>query len=525
MSHLVRRRLAADALLWGCLAVPAVAADRIGLNEPRAAWQELAGLAVLAAAAAVHRTRPLLAFLATAALGLAAAPSLFTVSYGPALAVFALLLGARGDARRAPWAFAGIAALGTVRILVRDVDPVPEWLVLLATLLFAACFPWLIGRHWHQRAELVTSALARAAQLEREQRIVADRARLRERARIAQDMHDSLGHELSLLALRAGALQLDPALDEHHRAAAADLRAAAADATDRLREIIGLLREEGEDSAPLVPAGESVEALVARAEASGLAVRLRMEGAARDAVRERTVHRIVQEALTNAVKYAPGAAVAVEVVRDAQGTSVSVTDEGAPQHAPHVPAGTAPHVPAADPRLPRGTGLIGLRERVLDHGGTFQAGEHGAGFRVRAWLPADGTRTPEPGHSPRPDAAQRPQLHVPRRTWAPFAAAGIAGALLVAGTFAWYAYSKTHSVLSPAAYARLTVGDAESEVAKVLPEREVADPPTDRAPAPPAGADCRYYRANGRLFVSVPNYRLCFADGRLVAKDEIPAAS
>ncbi|MBC9717963.1 ATP-binding protein [Streptomyces sp. TRM66268-LWL] len=504
----VVRRVLKDALLWALLAVPAVGADRIGLNEPRAPWQELAGLAVLALAVALHRARPLLAFLAVAALGLVASPALFTVSYGPALAVFALLLGARsGGGRPVLVSFAGIAVAGTVRILVRDVDPAPEWLVLLATLLFAGCFPWLVGRYWRQRAALVSSALARAEQLEREQLIVADRARLRERARIAQDMHDSLGHELSLLALRAGALQLDPGLDERHRAAAAELRGAAADATDRLREIIGLLREEGDESAPLVPAGETVEALVERAGTSGLDVRLHTEGklggARRDVLCERIVHRVVQEALTNAVKYAPGAAVRVDLVRDAAGATVTVTDEGAPDA----------------PRGEGGTGLIGLRERVLDEGGNFHAGPYGEGFRVHAWLPAE--------RLPRLDAPH-PQAQVlvglRRRTLLSFAAAGAAGVLLVAGTFAWYAYSKTHSVLRPADYARLDTGMSEADVRKVLPERDVADPPDDRAPEPPAGADCHYYRASGQLFVSVEHFRLCFEDGRLVAKDAVPAA-
>ncbi|MBR7678892.1 ATP-binding protein, partial [Streptomyces daliensis] len=70
--------------------------------------------------------------------------------------------------------------------------------------------------------------------LEREQRAAAERARLRERARIAQDMHDALGHELSLIALRAGALQVAPGLSAEHSASAARLRGAAAEATDRL---------------------------------------------------------------------------------------------------------------------------------------------------------------------------------------------------------------------------------------------------------------------------------------------------
>lgn len=228
----VRSRLA-DALLWAGLAVPALAADRLGLNEPRAVWQELAGLAVLAAAAAVWRARPLWSVLLVGALGLAASPSLFTVSYGIALAVFCQLLGARGPARTRPvlYAFAGLALAGSVRIVVRDVDPVAEWLILMATLLFGCCFPWLVGRFRRQRRELAVAGLARAAQLER--------------ARIAQDMHDSLGHDLSLIALRAGGLQLAPDLPEGRRAEAASLRSAAADATDRLRSIVGLLREEG----------------------------------------------------------------------------------------------------------------------------------------------------------------------------------------------------------------------------------------------------------------------------------------
>lgn len=109
----------------------------------------------------------------------------------------------------------------------------------------------------------------RAARLEEEQRIAEARAGLRERARIAQEMHDSLGHELSPIALRAGALQV-----------AADLRAAATDATDRLpaARIIGVLRE-GDGPVPPAPAGESVEQLVARAAESGLPVHWEPTGA------------------------------------------------------------------------------------------------------------------------------------------------------------------------------------------------------------------------------------------------------
>jgi hypothetical protein len=80
-------------------------------------------------------------------------------------------------------------------------------------------------------------------------------------------------------------------------------------------------------------------------------------------------------------------------------------------------------------------------------------------------------------------------------------------------------------VLEPAAYAKLRLGALAAEVERVLPGRDVNDPPHERAPRPaPAGADCRYYRASGELFVSVDHFRLCFDAGRLVAKDVVPRA-
>ncbi|KDN73840.1 hypothetical protein DF19_42910, partial [Streptomyces olindensis] len=96
------------------------------------------------------------------------------------------------------------------------------------------------------------------------------------------------------------------------------------------------------------------------------------------------------------------------------------------------------------------------------------------------------------------------------------------GAVLVGVAFGWYAYAEKHSVLEPAAYAELRLGTPAADVEHVLPERDVNDPPEERAPAPPDGADCRYYRASGELFVSVDHFRLCFEAGRLVAKDVVP---
>ncbi|MFH8978436.1 sensor histidine kinase [Streptomyces sp. NPDC017890] len=487
------------------------------MNEPRPLWQQLAGLGVLAAAVALSRRWPFAAFALTAGLGLAAAPALFSVSYGPALGVFALLLGLRAErARPAVAGFVVAGVVGTVRIALVGVDPAPEWLVLTGTLLFGCVFPWLGGRYWRQSRALAEAGWLRAARLEDEQRHAEERARMRERARIAQDMHDSLGHELSLLALRAAALQVAPGLAADHRAAAADLRGAAADATDHLHRIIGVLRDVSvnDEPAPLTPAGESVEELVARAAESGLPVRWAPRDTAAPAleaggIAERLLHRVVREALTNAARHAPGAPVVVAVTGQARGTTVTVTNGPAAQEAS----------PSSG-----GSGLLGLRAAVASVGGDFRAGPHGAGFRVRAYVPAQ--QAPARAPAPTPTASSVPSApfaRARRRVAVGLGAAAGAGVLLIGAAFGWYAYTETHSVLSPAVYAELRPGTSYDEVAPLLPDRAVHDPPVERAPEPPPDADCRYYRSSGELLVSVDHFRLCFDDeGRLVAKDIVP---
>ncbi|MFV0134458.1 sensor histidine kinase [Streptomyces sp. HMX87] len=495
------------ALLWAALALPAVAAERLGLTEPDAGRWQPAALGVLAVSAALARRRPLTAFALTAALSLATAPALFTVAYGPALAVLALLLGLRAPgARPAVVCFAAAAGLGAARIALVGMDPAPELMVLTGTLIFGCVFPWLGGRYWRQSRALAEAGWLRAARLEDEQRLAEERARLRERARIAQDMHDSLGHELSLIALRAGALQVAPDLAVHHRAAAADLRAAAADATDRLHRIIGVLRED-DDPVPLSPAGESIQQLVARAAESGLPVRWQPAADAPapepGGIAERLLHRVVREALTNAARHAPGAPVTVTLTGNTRGSTVTVTNGRATEESP----------PSRG-----GSGLLGLRAAVTAVGGDFTAGPHGAGFRVRAHVP-----TQQTAHAvPRSPAA--PFTRARRRVALGLGAAAGAGVVLVGGAFAWYVYTETHSVLSPSAYAKLRPGMPAAQVARVLPDREVRDPPVDRAPAKPPGTDCHYYRASGELLVSVDHFRLCCdtGSGRLAAKDVIP---
>ncbi|MFG3338340.1 sensor histidine kinase [Glycomyces sp. NPDC048151] len=285
------------------------------------------------------------------------------------VAVAAYLYGWRLTVRYAWWILGAVASLGVVLGYFSERDPFNT----LLTFGFFVVLPWLIGRFRRQQADLIAAGADRVKRLERERELIAGRARAQERARIATDMHDSLGHELALIALRAGALELSPDLSEENRQAAAALRHNAVDATDRLRETIGILRDE---PAPAEPLDESVEVLVGRAAEAGMRVTLETDETPLPPLAAKTVHRVVQESLTNAARYAPGAEVAVVVgVADAVAT-VSVRNSGR-----HVEVQSG-----------KGSGLVGLEERVRLLGGAFRAGPVEGGFEVRAEVPFENAK-------------------------------------------------------------------------------------------------------------------------------------
>jgi signal transduction histidine kinase len=517
-----------DALLYAALAFP-VAVDMISPLEPRLAdwWLRAAGLAVLAAAVAVCRAHPATALLTAITLNLVHGNFVFAM---PALAYLAGLRTARPQPLL--WGFTAVFIGGTALATARGLDvavwfPSTVWLVLLGVL------PWLIGRYWRQHRELLHAGWERAERLEHQHRIIAERERLRERARIAQDMHDSLGHELALIAVRAGALQVAPGLDDHHRDAAAQLRTGAADATDRLREIIGVLRDDtapgtgggpgvGHDpAAPPGPARETIPDLVERARASGIPVHLTGAATLDDLapMAALTAHRIVQEAVTNAAKHAPGAPVTVTLTRPDDALRITVANDPPPGRAPLLPAG--------------GRGLAGLTERVRLLGGTLDAAPDPAGgFTLTAHLPdtptAAGTPAGTPGEWPSESALHlaRERLQVRRglitAITVPIALMAALGAVMAA----YYIYVTLNSVLPPADYAALRVGAPRHQVEKTLPRRQTPDAGVVHAAVPePPGADCRYYRPDANLLGASRIYRLCFTGGHLTAKDSYSTAA
>jgi signal transduction histidine kinase len=232
------------------------------------------------------------------------------------------------------------------------------------------------------RRRLVQALTERVERAEREQRLLAEQARAEERARLAGEMHDVVTHRLSLMVLQAGALRVT-APDEPTRKAAEELRAAGCRALDELRDLVGILRTAPDgDQTPeeAHPSTAELAALAADSTAVGQPTELVQDGDPRLAspMVGRTVYRIVQEALTNAHKHAPGARVRVRVRYDQAEVGVEVcnTPPTRPVDAGLVGTGS-------------GVGLASLRRRVELVGGTLDAGPASeGGFCVAATLPA-----------------------------------------------------------------------------------------------------------------------------------------
>lgn len=250
--------------------------------------------------------------------------------------------------------------------------------VMVNTAIALAVVAW--GALRQKQQDLVAVYRDRAARIERERELRAEQIQMAERARIARDMHDSVAHHMSLVALYAGGLEVAGPNAKDVGPTAATIRTTAINALDELRTVIGMLRD-GTLAVPQETRHErTVRGLIDEARQAGQLVVAHLDD---DAVREATpateeAYRIVREGLTNARKHAPGALVTVGVRRDGREILVTVTnpvDDGAPA----LPGG--------------GAGLFGLTERVTALGGTVEheVVGHGAGgsgeFRLRGRVP------------------------------------------------------------------------------------------------------------------------------------------
>ncbi|MGY1809875.1 sensor histidine kinase [Blastococcus sp. SYSU D00669] len=242
----------------------------------------------------------------------------------------------------------------------------------------AIVLPAALGIWQRTRALLLEALRERADRAEAERELMARDAVLTERTRIAREMHDAVGHRVSLMVLQAGAIEMAAGDRDRVEQLAGQVQAAGRQALDELRQMVGVLRAgEVDEAAPLGPQPGLAELprLVDEAREAGVPVEL--SGPPQepvDPVVSRAAYRIVQEALTNAGKHAPGALVTVTVDRGAGALSIRVVNGPATAPADGAPSG--------------GYGLVGLGERVRTLGGRLTAEPRlDGGFCVEAVLP------------------------------------------------------------------------------------------------------------------------------------------
>ncbi|MEU9187583.1 histidine kinase [Streptomyces sp. NPDC048484] len=346
---------------------------------------ELPALAVLEALwatllVAARRGRPVAAILGVAPLFLGV--NIWTLA---AVSLIVLSATRRIAPSRRAWqvvwtACAAVAVLTVVQVLPRWEKLPLELAGNTVSVALLLLLPALAGTLLGRRRLLVNLLRERNDYLEQARSLSVSAARLEERNRIASEMHDLLGHRLSLISVHAGALELAAARQAPPLSGQAELlRTTAGTAMEELREILGVLRhadmadESGSDRGTY----DDISVLVTESRRTGGAVELDWSVPDSAAVGDRTrqaIHRVVREGLTNVLKHASGAPTRVEVRGVDGGIEVSVTND----------------VPGADDRSQGGThsGLAGLQERISLLGGGFEAGAlANGGFRVAAWLP------------------------------------------------------------------------------------------------------------------------------------------
>ncbi|MGY1672431.1 sensor histidine kinase [Geodermatophilus sp. SYSU D00710] len=357
--------------------VLAVASVGLALAVPAEAPYEPRDAVTLVAAAAgplalvCRQTAPLLAQAgASAAIVVtAAAGSPIDLLAWPAW--FALFTCFAVGGTRLRIAATAVAALGVAGFVALDHgDPVSALPSIVASFLVAT----VAGALSNRRTRAVAAEAARAAESRREA-LEAERLLMQERGRLARELHDSLGHTVNVMVLQAGVgRRVFADNPTYAQEALTSIETAGRAALDELSRLLRVLQPDEGAADPFAPTTTDLEEMVGRVRATGRSVELRTDGAELPAGVARAVYRIVQEALTNAVRHTPDGRIRVEVRTTGSRVLVEVLNEC------DSPVDPVP-----------GHGLVNMRERARLEGGELEAVPVPGGFRVRAVLPVDAT--------------------------------------------------------------------------------------------------------------------------------------
>jgi signal transduction histidine kinase len=352
-----------------------------------AAWLPHDAIILLAAAQGVmllaRRRAPVAVLAGTTAVGVlmivAGYPGGAAI-FGACCAAYAVAVYRRGDLGAelvVTLRQAAVVAVAAIALGVASVAPgarqVGTWGVLPLSALVAAS--WVLGYAIRTRRAYIAELKARAARLEAEEGERAARAVVDERLRIARELHDVIGHSISLITIQVEAatrsLRTNP---DAVPGFLTRISAASRQALAEMRHVLAVLRPDAGAELSPAPGLADLGELVEQMNAGGLETRLDVEPMDLSPGVALTVYRIVQESLTNVLKHAgPGARAAVTVVRSESSVRVSVHDDGA---GPSGPAASTAH------------GIVGMGERAAVYGGTLRTGARaGGGFEVEALIP------------------------------------------------------------------------------------------------------------------------------------------
>jgi signal transduction histidine kinase len=335
-----------------------------------------------------RRSHPVAATLVAVSGGLAQ----LALSVTPSLSDLALIVIVYSAVAYGPRWLAAVTAVGSLatpafaiaRWTTLSIEQVRTYGYMYLVLLTPFLIGWALGLTARYRAAYLVGVEERAARLEHERDTRASIAVSAERARIAREMHDVVAHAVSVMVVQAdgGAYALDER-PEQARRALTTIADTGRQTLAELRRVLGVLRDGDDPSGYLPQPGvERLSELIAQVRAAGLTADLALEGVPVDlsAGGQLAVYRIVQEALTNAVKHGGPAAKARVLVRYQPDTvEIEVTDDG--------------RGAGADEPTPGGHGLVGMRERVALFDGVMTAGPRtGGGYRVWICLPLGSLR-------------------------------------------------------------------------------------------------------------------------------------
>lgn len=373
---------------------------------------------------------------------------------------------------------------------------------LLTALVLAG--PMTIRRAVQRRRDFQRRGWELAATESRRRASEIDAAVQRERMTLAAEMHDGLGHSLTLIAVRLGQLSLAPSLSDDDRAQVSGIREAAAEAAEQLGLGVRLLRRTDDPAAGWTR--PSIDESIDGARRAGLVVDAHIGSGVEDRLSEEAanaVARVIQEGLTNAAKHAPGQPVTIRVGSD-EDTVVAEISNPLPERGP-------------ERRTPEsGFGLFGLRHRAAVLGGDLAVEATSERFSLTLVLPlrARPTADEAPRHG---DIVAAEGIAATATSRATHVAVALPVAILSALAFVavgYFVLANTLSVMSSTAFAQITVADDRASAERALPVLEMLDPPTAEFPAR-AGEECVYYEAEISFFERVDVYVVCFEGGQV----------